>query len=1030
MRRLFIAAFCLAFTMAGFAQEPEPAPQPEATQPALEFNSITHLLMERAPQLQAGFLSDGDRWLLYSPQFDVLSAASQQLLLRKYGYLSYEAGAAGDKRTRSFIRGESAAAAPSRAAIPALGANIRVTSPETAVGRRLHSETTIAVSGQNVVVGYNSEDDGVSYSNDGGATWRRSSLRFFPAFFATFGDPVVAAGPNGRFYHAYMAPSVFGFTSMAVSRSDDGGATWSAPVNASASVMTNQSSHDKPWFTVDNTAGSPNRGNLYLSWTLFQQNESSIRFVRSTDGGQTWSPAGALARLSLAETQAREVIQGSFIATGPNGEVYVIWYDSRAGGVRIRKSTDGGASFGDPVTALSPVGFQFSRYVNGHFDVPAFFQVVVDNGSSPNRGSVYVVANPLGADGTMDVTLTRSGDGGATWSAPVRVNNDATATDQFMPAVAVADNGNVGVAFLDRRNDPEDNSLLDVYLGVSTDGGRSFPVNQRVTTVNSPVLPTPLGFRAGYHADYNQVVASGNNFYIVWGDDRSGQDPDVYVAVMPVTGTLPDFALAAIRGSADVVPGGSAQFTFSTGGASGVALSAVSASPGLTFLASGNTVTASTSTATAPGTYSIQVSGTSGGMERGTVVRLTVHSPALRQAPVAVTEARDPAYLAHSSADSAGNIHLITARENASRVRRRLSYFRIPAGGGTPEPARSSALSDLAYREQTVLDPRVAADSSGRVFVVWRRTDRNGSHILLSSSTGGGAFSGPLDASTVALPSAAFAPALAVGRNGTVFVAFVQQLVRELFPGAFALVGQDLVLTRSTDGGVNFSPLVNVSRFLSGPNTVLTTNIALALDAADNPHLAWVGVTSAQTRTQDIYYSRSADGGRAFGPVVQVSLGNNSGVNPREPSLAVDSRGAVFVAWTNPDVRIGQQDVLLARSVDGSRFEAPVNLSSAAYWMGHLTDLPVLGVDPSGNVTAAWRQMVGNPLKNFDPQRDVFYARSTDGGLRWSTPVNISTNVGDTLQPPTLTVDRDGRVYVFWDDDTSGSPRIMMSVLP
>ena len=134
---------------------------------------------------------------------------------------------------------------------------------------------------------------------------------------------------------------------------------------------------DKPWMAVDNTPGSPYRGSVYMSWTLLNRDGTSdIRFTRSGTGGQTWSPPIALAR--LATSDLREVLQGSFIATGPKGEVYVAWYDSRVNGMRIRKSTDGGATFSGAVTALAPLGCVLSTYVNGGFEVPAFGQAAVD----------------------------------------------------------------------------------------------------------------------------------------------------------------------------------------------------------------------------------------------------------------------------------------------------------------------------------------------------------------------------------------------------------------------------------------------------------------------------------------------------------------------------------------------------------------------------------------------------------------------------------------------------------------------------
>ena len=71
-------------TLAAGSQEPDE----EANHGQVRFNSISRLLLEHPPQLQPSYLSDGDKWLLYSPRFDALSAAAQQFLLEKYGDLS------------------------------------------------------------------------------------------------------------------------------------------------------------------------------------------------------------------------------------------------------------------------------------------------------------------------------------------------------------------------------------------------------------------------------------------------------------------------------------------------------------------------------------------------------------------------------------------------------------------------------------------------------------------------------------------------------------------------------------------------------------------------------------------------------------------------------------------------------------------------------------------------------------------------------------------------------------------------------
>ena len=139
------------------------------------------------------------------------------------------------------------------------------------------------------------------------------------------------------------------------------------------------------------------------------------------------------------------------------------------------------------------------------------------------------------------------------------------------------------------------------------------------------------------------------------------------------------------------------------------------------------------------------------------------------------------------------------------------------------------------------------------------------------------------------------------------------------------------------------------------------------------------------------------------------------------------------MSWTNPDLNFGQQDILVARSSNGGPFTTIANVSGATYWTGAVADWSAIGVDSSGGVTVAWRQSVSTPLKSYDTQRDVFFSRSTDRGATWTTPVNLSSNLGDTLlggMPPALVADASGKIQIFWDDDTPGSSQIVRAVVP
>lgn len=55
----------------------------------------------------------------------------------------------------------------------------------------------------------------------------------------------------------------------------------------------------------------------------------------------------------------------------------------------------------------------------------------------------------------MDVMFARSVNGGLTWNAPVRINDDSTQTAwQWFGTMSVAPNGRIDVVWLDTRDNP------------------------------------------------------------------------------------------------------------------------------------------------------------------------------------------------------------------------------------------------------------------------------------------------------------------------------------------------------------------------------------------------------------------------------------------------------------------------------------------------------------------------------------------------------------------------------------------------
>src|SRR5207247_2915041 len=109
--------------------------------------------------------------------------------------------------------------------------------------------------------------------------------------------------------------------------------------------------------------------------------------------------------------------------------------------------------------------------------------VPADTTGTATRGNVYViwVEREGPSQAARDVFVARSIDQGASWSAPVRVNDDRPGNDQVMPWVSVNADGTVESFWYDYRTWAGMHNV-DVNAARSVDGGQTFGPNLRVTT--------------------------------------------------------------------------------------------------------------------------------------------------------------------------------------------------------------------------------------------------------------------------------------------------------------------------------------------------------------------------------------------------------------------------------------------------------------------------------------------------------------------------------------------------------------------
>ena len=349
-------------------------------------------------------------------------------------------------------------------------------------------------------------------TTDGGATWSTDIIE--PGIFRS--DPVLDSDSAGNFYYNSLSVPA-GVFRCDVFRSADGGATWDGGVDAFGG--------DKQWMAVDRT-NSPGAGHIYSNWNELFSCCGPTSFTRSTDGGDSYDGPVTTPQMPFWGTTA----------VAPSGNVYLAGRDV-PGSFQVAKSTtlsdaDLSPAF-DSSVVIDLGGTSSSSTGPNPGGLLGQIWVATAPVTGPGGDEVYVLASvdPPGAD-PLDVHFVRSVDGGATWSAPVRVNDDAGNAWQWFGTLSVAPNGRLDAIWADSRSDPGGFDS-ELYYASSNDGGITWSANIALSPPFDPHLGWPQQNKLG---DYYDMVSEDDLVHIAWAATFNGEQ-DVYYLRL-VTGPL------------------------------------------------------------------------------------------------------------------------------------------------------------------------------------------------------------------------------------------------------------------------------------------------------------------------------------------------------------------------------------------------------------------------------------------------------------------------------------------------------------
>ena len=333
------------------------------------------------------------------------------------------------------------------------------------------------------------------------------------SLFGVYGDPCLASDNKGHLYYLHLSnpdtekvKNGYLIDRIVIQRSDDHGKTWTQGTSIGYNPPKQQ---DKHWIGID-----PKSGALAVTWTEFDQYESKnpddksrILFSRSDDFGNTWTKPVKINQLDGDCSDNDMTTEGAVPVFDNQGNIYVAWAFNDK--IYFDKSTDGGKTWlaNDIVVADQPGGWVF--------DVPGIYRtnglpvLAIDNSKGKYSGTLYVNwADQRNGENDTDIFLSKSIDGGKTWSKPIKVNTDSTRTHQFLTWMSVdSATGFIYIIYYDRSKYTDNKT--DVVLAVSRDGGKTFVTK---TISNRPFIPV----KSAFFGDYNNIDAFNGTIVPIW----------------------------------------------------------------------------------------------------------------------------------------------------------------------------------------------------------------------------------------------------------------------------------------------------------------------------------------------------------------------------------------------------------------------------------------------------------------------------------------------------------------------------------
>src|SRR5881397_3116084 len=363
----------------------------------------------------------------------------------------------------------------------------------------------------------NFRQGGYGYTTDGGVHWTFPGVLQNNVFRS---DPVTNSDETGTFFYLSLLQTFC----ENMYRSTNGGQSWTElqPDGLAGGG-------DKQWFTIDKSGG-PGHGFQYQSSDGINCSGNGVQFQRSTDGGITWQTPIIIP--SGPTDGTLDVHMNGNLFIGGEGNTFSCVRSSNA---QIGNQTP---SF-DQVTQNINMGGDLSGGGINPAGLDGQLFLAIDRSGGPTNNNIYMLASvvPPGRS-TTDVMFVRSTDGGVTFSAPHKINDDPFNPSKWhwFGTFSVAPNGRLDAVWHDTRN-AANNTDSQLFYSWSTDAGVTWAPNVAVSNSFNPFEGYPNQSKIG---DYITMVSDETGGNVAYSatfnvNTNNGQhEEDVYyVRVSP-----------------------------------------------------------------------------------------------------------------------------------------------------------------------------------------------------------------------------------------------------------------------------------------------------------------------------------------------------------------------------------------------------------------------------------------------------------------------------------------------------------------